>query len=217
MQKIRIALADDHVLFRKGMAAILDLEEGFEVALEADNGLQLTQRIAGANADVVLMDMEMPEMDGLAATAKLKETHPDVRVLVISSHDEEEMIMAAVNAGARGYIIKDADPDEVVSAIHSVMENGFYFKENISRLLLQGIVEKDLLKTQFNPKELLTTREREVLQLVCEEFTNTEIGEKLFLSPRTIESYRKNMLEKIGARNTAGLVVFALKNNLVEL
>ena len=127
------------------------------------------------------------------------------------------MILTAIEKGAKGYLLKNAHPDEVILAIRSIVENGFYFKDDISKLLLRGVVEKNLLKPNFQNKELLTEREREVLQLICEEMTNAEIADKLFLSPRTVESYRKNMLTKIGARNTAGLVVFALKNDLVEL
>lgn len=214
---VKIALADDHVLFRKGLVSLLEMEDDFQVVLEAGNGLELTQRIGGTGAEIVLMDLEMPEMDGLTATATLRDNHPDVRVLMVSSHDEDEMILDAVEKGAKGYLLKNADPDDVIEAIRSIMHSGFYFQEHVSKLLLRGIVEKDLLKSKFEPRELLTDREREVLQLIFLEKTSAEIADQLFLSPRTIESYRKNMLEKVGVRNSVGLVVFGLKHKLLDL
>lgn len=214
---IKIALADDHVLFRKGMVALLEMEDDFQVVLEAGNGLELTRRIGGIEADIVLMDLEMPEMDGLEATATLKETQPGLKVLMLSSHDEDEIILDAVEKGAKGYLMKDADPEDVIEAIRSTVHSGFYFQEHVSKLLLRGIVEKDLLKGPAIPEVTLTEREREVLQLIFEEKKSSEIADQLCLSPRTVESYRKNMLEKVGVRNSVGLVLFGLKHKLLSL
>ena len=214
---IRVALADDHVLFRKGFVALLEMEDDFEVVLEAGTGLELTQRIAGIPTDIVLMDLEMPEMDGMEATAKLQEIAPQAKVVIVSSHDEDEMILKAVELGAKGYLLKESDPDIVIDAIRSVKQNGFYFQDHVSSLLLRGIVQKDLFQSKFDPKENLTPREVEVLQLIFEEKTTAEIAEALFLSPRTVEGYRKNMLDKLGVRNSVGLVIFGLKNNLLTL
>ncbi len=216
-QKIKIALADDHVLFRKGFVSLLEMEDDFEVVLEANNGLELIQRIKGIEVDIVLMDMEMPEMDGMEATVQLQGIDPSIKVVMVSSHDDDEIILAAVEKGAKGYMVKDADPDDVIEAIRSVKQNGFFFQAQVSSLLLKGIVQKDLFKTQFSPQEMLTPREKEVLQLIFEEKTTAEIAELLFLSPRTVEGYRKNMLEKVGVRNSVGLVVFGLKHNLLAL
>lgn len=214
---LKIALADDHVLFRKGFVSLLEMEDDFEVVLEADNGLELTQRIPGIEADIVLMDMEMPEMDGLEATEKLQGTNPGIKVVMVSSHDEDEVILAAVEKGAKGYLLKDADPDDVIEAIRSVHQNGFYFQPQVSSLLLKGIVQKELFQAKFDPKEILTPREKEVLQLIFEEKTTAEIAEALFLSPRTVEGYRKNMLDKVGVRNSVGLILFGLKSGLLSL
>lgn len=216
MTPIKVAIADDHVLFRKGIVAMLEMEGKFDIVLEANNGEELIQRIQFKEVDVVLMDLEMPVMDGITATRELASLKPEVKVIFITSHDEDEMVMDAVNAGAKGYLLKDADPEEVVEAILSAWQNGFYFKENVSRLLLKGIVSKDLLKPRFDPKEVFTERENDVLKLLCQELTTKEIADKLSLSPRTVEGYRKIMQEKIGARNTVGLVIFAMKNNLVD-
>lgn len=214
---LKIALADDHVLFRKAFVSLLEMEDDFEVVLEAGNGLELIQRIAGKEVDIVLMDMEMPTMDGLEATEKLQASNPEIKVVIVSSHDEDEVILQAVEKGAKGYLLKDADPDDVLEAIRSIHQNGFYFQPHVSSLLLKGIVQKELFQTKFDPKEILTPREKEVLQLIFEEKTTAEIAEALFLSPRTVEGYRKNMLDKVGVRNSVGLILFGLKSELLSL
>ncbi len=215
MKPIKVAIADDHLLFRKGLISLLEGEANIEIVLEANTGKELLQRITGIEVDVVLMDVEMPDVDGIEATRLLRDAKPDVRVVILSAHNEKSMILHAIDNGARGYLLKDSDPDDVVDAINSVVQNGFCFNSDISHLLLRGIVEKDKFQSTFNPLPQLTDREMEVLQLICQELTTNEIGDKLFLSPRTVETYRKNLLEKIGARNTVGIVLFALKHGLV--
>lgn len=217
MKTIHVAIADDHVLFRKGLIALLAAEPDIQIALEAGNGRELLQRIPGIAVDVVLMDVEMPDIDGIAATRLLRESHPDVRVVMLSAHNEKSMVLHAIDHGARGYLLKDSDPDDVIDAVHSVVQNGFCFNRDISHLLLKGIVEKEKFQSTFNAAPQLTERELEVLQRICKEMTTNEIGDQLCLSPRTVETYRKNLLEKIGARNTVGLVLYALKHKLVEL
>ena len=214
---IKVAIVDDHDLFRKGLVALLDAEENIEVVLEAGNGRELIQRVKGIEVDVVLMDVEMPEMDGITATLKLKEVAPEARVVILSSYNEPEKILDAVEKGARGYLIKTTAPNELMDCIAAVVQNGFCFNQDVTSLVLKGVVEKDKFQSSFNPLPQLTNRELEVLELICREHTNAEIGAQLHLSTRTIEFYRKNMMEKIGARNSVGLVVFALKQGLVKL
>lgn len=215
MKKTKVAIADDHVLFRKGLVSLLTGEANIEIVLEANTGRELVQRITGIEVDVVLMDVEMPDIDGIEATRLLRDAQPDVRVVILSAHNEKTMILHAIDNGARGYLLKDTSPDDVVDAINTVMQNGFCFNNDISHLLLKGIVEKEKFQSTFNAAPQLTERETEVLQLICQEMTTTEIGDKLCLSPRTVETYRKNLLEKIGARNTVGIVMYALKNKLL--
>lgn len=215
MPPIKIAIVDDHVLFRKGLIALLEAEDDLQVVLEAGTGQEFLQRLPGIPVDVALMDVEMPDLDGIEATGRVREMAPEVRVVMLSAHNEKSMILHAIDSGARGYLLKDTDPDEVVEAIRTVVQNGFCFNQEISHLLLRGIVEKGKLQSQFNPLPQLTDRETEVMQLICQELTSPEIGDKLCLSPRTVETYRKNLLEKIGARNTVGIVLFALKNGYV--
>lgn len=217
MKRIKIAIVDNHSLFRKGLAGMLSTETTFEVVLEAGNGKELLQRIGKMTIDVVLMDAEMPEMDGLEATRILREQRTDIRVVMLSAYGEKDMILHAIDNGARGYLRKDSGLDEVIDAIHTVVQNGFCFNQDVSHILLRGVVEQDKFQSTFNPVSKLTERELEVLRLICQELTSAEIGENLFLSPRTIETYRRNLMEKIGARNTVGLVLFALKNRLLEV
>ena len=216
MKTINVAIADDHALFRMGLAALLGDEPDIDVVLEAGNGEDLLNRINGIPADVILMDVEMPGMGGLEATLKMREKHPDMRVVMLSAHNDPSTVLLAIENGARGYLLKHSRPEEVIDAVRTVMQNGFCFNQDISLMLLRGISQKEKFQSHFNPVVQLTDRELEVLRLICKELTNTEIGEKLFLSPRTVESHRKNIMEKVGARNMVGLVLYALKNKLVD-
>ncbi|TVR40633.1 MAG: DNA-binding response regulator [Cryomorphaceae bacterium] len=213
---IRISLVDDHKLFRSGIRALLSAHNNFEVVSESDNGKEFTETVDQVKPDVVLMDLEMPEMDGMETTKYLKEHHPDVKVIVISMHNDEKFIVHLMEIGARGYLLKNADPDDIISAIHSVNETGYFFTELVSRVMLHGLVKGEKVKPSFLPGNDLTSREIEVLKLICQEFTAAEIGEKLFISPRTVEGHRNNLLLKIGARNIAGIVVFAMKHGFYE-
>jgi DNA-binding NarL/FixJ family response regulator len=213
---IQIAIAEDQILLRKAMVELLEMEEDIRIVYEANNGVELLKYLKHGKATLVLTDLEMPEMGGMELITQLKELRPELPVMVLSSHEEEEIILRSIQTGAKGYLMKNSRPDEVVRAIRSILKNGFYFKENISKLLLRGIVDHKLIQTRTE-KNRLTPREVEVLKLICQEMTNKEIAEKLNLSSRTVESYRKNMIEKIGARNTAGLVIYALKNGIFKI
>lgn len=216
---VKVAVADDHVLFRKGLITILETDPNIEVVLDANNGKELIQQLDNGLPDVILMDLKMPEMDGMEATKIVKKKYPEIKVLVLSMYDEEQFIIYCLELGANGYLLKNTDPDEVMKAISVVIEKDFYFNDHISTVMMKGLHQKNRSKSK--PKLVsgiqLTNREKEVLELICKEFTTPEIGEKLFISHRTVEGHRKNLLEKTGAKNTAGLVVFALKNELIEM
>jgi DNA-binding NarL/FixJ family response regulator len=217
MNTIKVAIADDHKLFRSGLISLLDTTENIRVVLEVGTGKELAEQMTGMVIDVVLMDVEMPEMDGIEASRLLRKTSPQTKIVMLSAHNEKGLILHAIENGACGYLLKDTDRDELIDAINTVMQNGFCFNKDISNLLLKGIVDKEQIQTTFSNKPQLTERELKILELVCKELTNVEISEKLFLSPRTVEGHRQRMIEKIGARNTVGLVLFALKNKLVEI
>ena len=211
---IKLALADDQNLFRKGMSMLLRELHGMEVTLECANGKDLLKAIGVVPVDIVLLDLEMPVMDGVETMKRMRTDHPEVKVLVLSMHSEEKFIVHLMELGANGYLLKTAEAAEVETAIRSVAESGYYFSDMVSQVMLQGLVKKDKVRPYFNVVDPLSERELEVLKLICAEKTTPEIAEQLFLSPRTVEGHRNNILLKTGARNVAGLVVFAMTNGI---
>ena len=211
---IKLALADDQNLFRKGMSMLLRELDGMEVTLECANGKDLLKAIGVVPVDIVLLDLEMPVMDGVETMKRMRTDHPEVKVLVLSMHSEEKFIVHMMELGANGYLLKTAEAAEVETAIRSVAESGYYFSDMVSQVMLQGLVKKDKVRPYFNVVDPLSERELEVLKLICAEKTTPEIAEQLFLSPRTVEGHRNNILLKTGARNVAGLVVFAMTNGI---
>ena len=207
---IRLALADDQLLFRRGMVMLLRDMVGVQVVFESANGEELLTGLRDNAVDIVLLDLQMPVMDGMAALQRIKVEYPQVKVIVLSTHEEEKYIAHAMELGANGYMLKSADTDEIESAIHSVATSGYYYSDRVSRVMLHGLVKKQKVKPTFHEVDPLSERELEVLRGICQELTNTEIAGKLFISPRTVEGHRNNMLLKTGAKNTAGLVVYAM-------
>lgn len=215
-KKIKVVIADDHALFRKGMASIIENFENVEVVGEAGNGIELMERIKECDPDIVLLDLKMPEMDGMEANRHIQKTYPRVKVVVLSMYDDDKFIIHLIEMGANGYLLKNAEPQEVEDALHAVMETGFYFNNHVSRVMLKGLISKQKSKPNFDDKVEFTARELEVLQLICKEHTNVEIANKLYLSTRTIDGYRNKLLLKTGAKNTAGIVMYAVKHGLVD-
>lgn len=211
---IRIAIADDHQLVRSGMMMILRENADFVVVQQAENGRELLDGIEQSKPDVVLLDLDMPVLGGADTLVEIKKNYSHIRVLMLTMHDNEAFILQMMELGANGYLIKNTDPKEVVKAIHKVVDDEFYFSEEVSKAMLHGMSNPDLKNSDGLDGHGLTEREVEVLQLICKEHTTTEIGEALFLSPKTIEGYRKALLIKTEARNMAGLVLFAIKQGL---
>ncbi len=207
---IKLALADDQVMFRRGLVMLLRDMSDVHVVFECSNGEELLTGLKGNTVDIVLLDLEMPVMDGMETMRRLRAEHPSVKVIVLSMHSEEKFIVHLMELGANGYVLKTAEPDEMENAVRSVSTSGYHFSEMVSRVMLHGLVKKEKVKPTFNEVDPLTERELDVLRLICQELTTTEIAGKLFLSPRTVEGYRNNILQKIGARNTAGIVVYAM-------
>lgn len=207
---IRLALADDQLLFRRGLVMLLRDMADVQVGFECGNGHELLTGLRDNPIDIVLLDLEMPVMDGISTLGHLRKDHPEVKVIVLSTHNKEQFIAQAMDSGAAGYMLKSADTYEIESAIRSVQECGFYYSDRVSHVMLHGLVTKQKVKPTFNEVDPLSERELEVLRAICQEMTNTEIAGKLFISPRTVEGHRNNMLLKTGAKNTAGLVVYAM-------
>lgn len=181
-----------------------------QVIFECGNGEELLTGLRDNPIDIVLLDLEMPVMNGLEALSHLRKEHPGVKVIVLSTHNKESFIALAMDTGAAGYMLKSADTDEIESAIRSVQESGYYYSDRVSHVMLHNVVTKQPVKPVFLEVDPLSDRELEVLRAICQGLTNTEIAGKLFISPRTVEGHRNNMLLKTGAKNTAGLVVYAM-------
>lgn len=215
-QKINVAVVDDQQLFRQGLISLLEEFKEINIAFEASNGKEMFDKIRERQLppDVILLDIEMPLMDGIEATEKLKMKYPRTRIIILTMHDEEEMIVHLIEKGAHGFLPKNEDFDRVIDAIYSVTESGFYFNEKVSKAMVSGLVKTKKIIPNFVNCEL-SDKEIEVTNLICKEFTNKEIGEKMNLSVKTIDNYRMSILKKIGAKNTAGIVMYAVKTGLV--
>ena len=216
MPAIKYAIADDHKIFRQGLRFALSDESAIECIGEADNGISLLQLLEKEQPDVVLLDLKMPEMDGMQTTQEIRKLYPDMKIIMLTMFDDEHFIIHLMENGANGYLIKNAEPDEIKTAIRSAYETGYYFNDLVSNTMLKSLVKKEKASPRFKPEIKLNDSETEVLKLICQEHTAAEIGEKVFLSARTVEGIRANLLEKIGVRNTAGLVLYAVKNGIVE-
>ena len=209
----RILLADDHALFLSGLSGLLARRPECEVVGTAANGAECLELIRTVPHDVVLMDIDMPVMDGIEATERALAEHPDEKIITLSMHAEETFYFRMVEAGAKGFILKSANLDEVVAAIHVVCEGGSFFSQE----LLQHLVGSLKTSRHDQPEELLSDREKEILLLICKGLSNQEIGDWLFISKRTVDKHRANILEKTGCKNTANLVVWAIKNSVVAI
>jgi DNA-binding NarL/FixJ family response regulator len=210
-----IVLADDHVLLRNGLASLVQ-SQGYTVLFEADNGLDFIKKLNPAlPPDVVLMDINMPEMDGYATTQWLKQNYPQVKVLALSMYDYEAAVIRMLQAGAKGYILKDCDPSELQMAITSLLNKGFYYSELVSGKLVNAINKLENAGTEINRAINFTNRENEFMQLICTDLSYKEIADKMNVSPRTIDGYRDNLFTKLHIKTRVGLVMYAIKNKLV--
>ncbi len=216
MSTIKIAIADDYKIFREGLKVGFSADENLEVIMEADNGEELLKALETITPDVIIMDLKMPIMDGMEATKAVRKKYPTIKVLVVTMYDDDKFIIHLMENGANGYLLKNTEPDEIRKSIYAVHENGYYFNDVVNKALLKKLVLKNNLKPSFNQNVELTERELEVLKLICEEKTAAEIAKQIFLSPRSVEGIRQRLIEKIGVRNTAGLVMFAVKNSMVD-
>lgn len=215
-ENISVVIADDHKLFRKGIRSLLEEFHFVGKIYEAGNGLELLQllKLLDSLPQVILLDIQMPVMDGIEAHKRIRKLYPQMKVIVITMEDDEQFITYMISEGVNGYMLKNAEPEELEEAIQKVYVNDFYFPPEMSRMVLKSAASKKL-EVQSLPE--FSEREFEVLELICKEHTASEIAEKLGISPRTVEGHRRKLLEKSGAKNIAGLVIFAVKNNLVFL
>lgn len=217
-EKVNIVVCDDHKLFRRGMSALLSDFEIVGDIYEAGNGIELLELLGKLDVipNLVLLDINMPEMDGVEATKQLKIQYPKIRILILSMEDDSQLVSFLVNEGVNGYLLKNADPDELELAIKMVMKNDFYFSSSLSGAILSAVKTKNTT-SQVIRKLDLSEREVLIIQLICQELTAAEIGDKLSLSARTVEGYKRKLLEKTKTKNMAGLVIFAIKDGIYNL
>ena len=213
---VKVAIADDHKLFRKGVILSMRPYTNIKFVMEADNGEELLAKIPESLPDVVLCDLKMPGKDGIDATKLITKNHPHIRVIILTMYEDERFVGHLMDCGAAGYLLKSTDPAEIKKAIIDVMRTGFYLNPFVNKVLLK----KNYAKQKFNPnlssEIVLSDREKEVLTLVCMEFTATEISVKMNISPRTVESIKDRLMERFGVKNSVGLVFYAMKNNLLD-
>ncbi len=212
--KRKVIIVDDHTLFRNGLRILLNTLEDYQVVAEAANGKQFIELLEKDMPDLVLLDINMPVMDGIEAATIAQKLYPDIKIITLSMYGEEDYYYKMVNAGVKGFVLKNSDIKEVKTALDVVYEGGSFFSSE----LLQNLVNS--LKSSSRSKEFhaeLSEREMEILILICQGLSNQEIGDKLFISKRTVDKHRANILEKSESKNTAQLVVYAIKNKLVEL
>ena len=213
MEKIRIIITDDHQLFRNGLKILLNAFPEFEVIGEASNGEEFLKILKNTQADVVLMDINMPEMDGIEATRKGLKLNPEIDIIALSMYGEEEYYYKMVDAGAKGFLLKDSDISEVKEAILTVRKGGSYFSQE----LLYNVIQKIQHREHESKSANLSKREKEILLKICEGLSNQEIAETLFISKRTVDKHRANLLGKTNSKNTASLILFAIRNKLIEI
>lgn len=213
--KNKVLLVDDHALFRRGLAGLLAARAETEVSGEAADGVEFLEMLPDTEADVVLLDIDMPRMGGIEAAAKALEIRPDIKIITLSMHGDEDYYFRMVSQGVKGFLLKNSDIDELVNAICVVAEGGSYFSQELLQNLVGSL--KALPQQAEEESDQLSERELEVLLLVCLGLSNQEIADKLFISKRTVDKHRANILAKTGCRNTANLVAYAIKNGLVEI
>lgn len=213
---VTILLADDHPVVRQGMRNLLDTEAGFSVVGEAENGLEAVELAERLKPDVVVVDMMMPRLNGLEAIRQIKSRLPDTRCIVLSMQSADPYIVQALKAGASGYVLKDSGPNDVVNAIHQVLDGKRYLSPQLSEKLIDLFIAK-VETNLLDPYDALTTREREVLQLAAEGLSNSDIAEQLSIASRTVESHRQSMMNKMGFKTQTDLIRFALKKGILPL
>lgn len=214
MANIKIGIVDDHKIVRDGIKIMVEDHPGFDIVCEAENGKVAVDLCTTKSPDVIIMDITMPVMDGIEATRIIKENHSDIKILALTMLSEDQHIRKMIKAGASGYILKSSGKQELIAAIETIVDGKHYFSNDATQAILQELVTPDVNKVNDEDDVHITERELEVLKLIVNEFTNQEIAEKLFVSVRTIDAHRRNLLQKTGAKNTAGLVKYALKNKL---
>jgi len=216
MKKLRILLADDHTVMRTGLRVLLERQPNLEVVGEAENGRDAIQLAASLRPDVVVMDVGMPVLNGIEATKTIVTEDLNIAVVILSMHADESYVMRALKAGARGYLLKDSAPADLLAAIQAVTQNKSFFSPKVSRILAEDYVRVLKQKGAVDSYDLLTSREREILQLLAEGKANKEVAAALNISPYTVETHRSHILEKLNLHNPAELILYAVRKGIIS-
>lgn len=216
MEEIKVAIADDHQIFRKGVILSLRPYTNIKFVLEAGDGQELLDKLEETTPDIVLCDLKMPVKDGIDTTKAITKKYPNIRVIILTMYEDERFVGHLMDCGAAGYLLKSTEPAEIKRAIMDSMKNGFYLSPFVNKVL----IKKNYSKQKFNPsldnEIVVSEREKEVLTLVCMEFTAQEIAKKMEISARTVEAIKDRLMERFGVKNSVGLVFYAMKNQLIE-
>jgi two-component system response regulator NreC len=214
--KIRILLADDHTILRAGLKMMLNAQPDMEVIGEAQDGRQALHETQRLQPDVVLMDITMPDMNGIEATKQIKRAHPEVKILILTMHEHDEYIFQALRAGASGYMLKEAADTELITALHVVQSGQFYLSPAAQSVMVGDYLQRVRTGEEKDSYSSLTEREREILKLVAEGYTNNQIAERLVISPKTVDTHRTHIMDKLNLHSRAELVKYAMWRGLLE-
>jgi DNA-binding NarL/FixJ family response regulator len=216
MFAIRIVLADDHTILRKGLRLLLERETDFKVVAEASHGKEAVDAVDREVPDVVIMDIAMPMMNGIEATKRVNETHPKTAVIILSVHSDEAYVLRALKAGARGYLLKDSAESDLIQAVRAVVAGKAYFSPAVSKILADDYVRQVREQGVEDPYDLLTARERELLQLIAELKATKEIAELLGLSPHTVDTHRGNLMQKLNIHSIPEVILYAVRRGVIS-
>jgi DNA-binding NarL/FixJ family response regulator len=212
---ISLVIADDHEIFRDGLALMLSKQDAVMLTGQAADGEELLQLVGEVRPDIVLTDIKMPRLDGIAATRILLQRYPGLKIIALSMYEEDDLIVEMLEAGARGYLLKNADKKEIMEAVLTVSEGHIFYCRHTTAHLASLIVKSKFDARKKACESVFTDREKDIIRLICRQHTAQEIGDRLYLSKRTVEGYRTRILEKMDVKNTAGVVIFALKHHLI--
>ena len=218
MDIIKVGIADDHQIFRKGVILSLRQYNNIKFVMEAENGEDLIQKVSDneETPDVILMDLKMPVKDGIETTKYLNKHFPSIRIIILTMYEDERFVGHLMDSGANGYLLKSTEPSEIKKAISDVMRTGFYLNNFVNKVLIKKNYAKQKFNPNLNSEVVISEREKEVLTLVCMEYTAQEIAQKMEISARTVEAIKDRLMERFGVKNSVGLVFYAMKNSLID-
>ncbi len=212
----RIIITEDHTILRQGLRVLLSSDPDFKIVGEAEDGREAIRLAEALSPDLILMDLSMPKMTGIEAISEIKKRSTDIKIVVLTVHGGEEYVLSALEAGADGYVLKDANRDELTTAIRKVLEGKRYLSPDVSGKVIEGYLEGKTALRKKTSWDTLTPREREILKLIAEGYKNREMAEALFISPKTVQKHRANLMEKLDLHNAVALTVFAIEKGIID-